>query len=142
VCLGLYAVELLEANSLLKAVLPNIVVTTESCAKIASAIALTDLDAVIGWREFAHWDPERIEIVMLTGDETIPRIGVIPIALTTMAADPVLAQRFISFVCSPAGIRVFEKWGYITDKSQVVKLAPEAKIGGTYLLPPDWNKGL
>jgi molybdate transport system substrate-binding protein len=141
VCLGLYAVELLEANNLLKKVLPNIVITTESCAKTASVIALTDLDAVIGWREFARWEPTRIETVLLSGNQIIPRLGVIPIAVTTMAADPALAERFVASVCSPAGKQIFERWGYLTDKTQALKLAPKAIIGGTYSLPPDWNKG-
>ncbi len=141
VCVGLYAVELLEANGLLKSVLPNIVVTTESCAKTASAIALSDLDAVIGWRVFQYWSPERIESVLIKDKETVPRIGVIPIALTSMAKDITLAKKFIDFTCGGDARALFRKWGYITDESRVRQLAPNACIGGEFQLPADWMEG-
>lgn len=140
VCLGLYAVELLDANGLLAAVLPNIVVTTESCAKTASAIALADIDAVIGWREFQYWDPRRIESVLIKDGETIPRVAVIAAAVTASANDPTLARDFVDFLCTRQAGDIFRKWGYITEESEVRRLAPYAEIGGEYSLPEDWER--
>jgi molybdate transport system substrate-binding protein len=139
VCLGLYAIELLEYNELLESVLPNIAATFESCAKTASAIAITDLDAVIGWREFQSWEPRRIESVLIHHPEIVPRVGAIPIAVTTLTKDPVLANTFIDFVCSMQGKEFFQKRGYITSASKVLKFAPNARIGGGYNLPSSWK---
>ncbi len=139
VCLGLYAIELFENNELLESVMPNIVATFESCAKTASAIAITDLDAVIGWREFQNWEPQRIESILIHYPETIPRVGAIPIAVTTLAKDPALANTFIDFVCSTQGKEFFQKRGYLTSESKVLKFAPHARIGGEYNLPSSWK---
>jgi len=139
VCLGLYAVELFEHNKLLESVVPNIVATFESCAKTASAIAITDLDAVIGWREFQNWEPRRIESVLIAHPESVPRVGAIPIAVTTLTKDPGRAAHFIDFICSTQGKEFFQKRGYITSESKVLEFAPHASIGGEYQLPPDWK---
>ena len=139
VCLGLYAIELLENNGLLESVMPNIVATFENCAKTASAIAITDLDAVIGWREFENWEPQRIESVLIGKPETVPRIGAIPIAVTTRTKDPTLANTFIDFVCSAKGKEFFQKRGYLTSESNALKFAPQAQIGGEYNLPSSWK---
>jgi len=139
VCLGLYAIELFEHNELLESVMPNIVATFESCAKTASAIAITDLDAVIGWREFQSWEPQRIESVLIHHPEIVPRVGAIPIAVTTLTKDPALAKTFIDFVCSTQGKEFFQKRGYLTSESKVLKFAPHARIGGEYNLPSSWK---
>lgn len=139
VCLGLYAIELLEHNELLESVVPNIVATFESCAKTASAIAIMDLDAVIGWREFQSWEPQRIESILIAHPEIIPRVGAIPIAVTTITKDPALANAFIDFVCSTQGKEFFQKRGYITSASEALKFAPQARIGGEYKLPSSWE---
>jgi len=63
VCVGTYAVEIVEQNftpeekAAFKANLANY---TGSCSKTATAISLKQADAVIGWRVFEHWDPERL----------------------------------------------------------------------------------
>jgi molybdate transport system substrate-binding protein len=139
VCLGLYAIELFEHNELLESVIPNIVATFESCAKTASAIAIMDLDAVIGWREFQSWEPQRIESVLIHHPEMVPRVGAIPIAVTTLTKDPALAKTFIDFVCSTQGKEFFQKSGYLTSEPKVLKFAPHARIGGEYNLPSSWK---
>ncbi len=139
VCLGLYAIELLENNGLLESVMPNIVATFENCAKTALAIAITDLDAVIGWRVFENWEPQRIESVLIGKPENVPRIGAIPIAVTTLAKDPALAHTFINFVCSSLGKEFFQKRGYLSSESNALKFAPQAQIGGEYNLPSSWK---
>ena len=68
VCLGLYAVEIIERNlsqDTKSAVRQNIVNYTESCEKTATAISLKTVDAGIGWGGFQYWDPERIETIPL-----------------------------------------------------------------------------
>jgi molybdate transport system substrate-binding protein len=141
VCVGLYAIEVLKANKLLRAVMPNLLVTTESCAKTASAIALTDIDAVIGWREFEKWAPKHIETVLIPPTEKVPRLGVIPAAVATSTKDMETAKSFIAFLCEQESRSIFRHFKYITDESDARQLAPHAKIGGEYQLPSDWRTG-
>jgi molybdate transport system substrate-binding protein len=142
VCLGTYAVEIIEKNfnSIEKENLKrNLVNYTESCEKTANAISLKAVDAVIGWRVFQYWDPERIETVYLKPDE-IPRIGYIPIAISKYSQDKTLAQKFIEFLLSPEGKTIFQKYHYLMDLKEARQFTkPDTPIGGEYLLPKEWR---
>ena len=80
VCVGLYAIEILEKAGLSGAVRSNIVTCAESCEKTAQLVSLGAVDAVIGWSVFEHWDPQRIQTIPLKPHQ-IPRIGYIPMAV-------------------------------------------------------------
>ena len=123
VCVGTYAVEIVERNlnsqekeSLRK----NLVNYTESCEKTANVISLRAVDAVIGWRVFQYWDPERIETVYLKPEE-IPRIGYIPVAISKFTQDRALAQTFVDFILSPQGKSIFRKYNYLIGILSVTK---------------------
>ena len=137
VCVGLYAVEVLENAELGSEVGPNLIGYTDSCAKTANMVALGAADAVLGWRVFESWNPDRIETVLIAPAQ-LPRIGYIPIALTTLSANVEPAKRFIELASSEKGRKIFEKWGYITREEDARRYAPEAKIGGDYVLPEGW----
>jgi molybdate transport system substrate-binding protein len=138
VCLGLYAVEILDYNNLLADVSKNIVVNAESCEKTATLISLKSVDAVIGWDVFHHWDPDKIDVVYLS-PEQLPRIAYIPGAVIKFAKDSKSAQKFLDFLVSRQGQDIFKKWGYITSESDARKFAPQAEIGGEYQLPPTYQ---
>ncbi len=137
VCVGLYAVEIVEHAGFSTEVKPRIIGYTESCAKTASIVALNGSDAVLGWRVFESWNPEKIETVLLRPDQ-IPRISYMPIAVSTLARNVELARQFIEYACSEKGKNVFEKWGYLTNEEQARAYAPDAAIGGDYNLPEGW----
>jgi molybdate transport system substrate-binding protein len=137
VCLGLYAVEILEYNHLLEEVGKNIIVNTKSCEDTAALISMKSLDAVIGWDVFQHWDPDNIEVVYLA-PEQLPRLAFIPAAMTAYAQDRESARAFLDFLASPEGQSIFQKWGYITSESAARELAPGAAIGGEYQLPDNY----
>lgn len=141
VCVGLYAVEIIEKNmnSVEKAAFKkNLVNYTESCEKTATAISLKAADAVIGWRVFQYWDPERIETVPLKKEE-IPRIGYIPIAISQFTANRALAQSFIDFTFSKEGLAIFKKYNYFMSPDEAFAWIGEKKpVGGEYTLPPNW----
>ncbi len=62
VCVGAYAVEIIEKNynsAEKERFKNNLVNYTESCEKTANVISLKAVDAVLGWRVFQYWDPER-----------------------------------------------------------------------------------
>jgi molybdate transport system substrate-binding protein len=139
VCLGLYAVEILQYNNLLADVGRNIITSVESCEKIATLISLRSVDAVIGWDVFHEWDPDNIDIVYIQPDQ-LPRLAYVPAAVTTVATDPETAQRFVDFLVSPEGQAIFQKRGYISSEADARKFAPDAEIGGEYRLPEDYQE--
>jgi molybdate transport system substrate-binding protein len=134
VCLGLYAVELLDKNGLLEKVLPNVVTCAESCEKTANLAALKQVDAVIGWSVFQDWNPERIERILIP-PERIPRLSYVPVSLPVFARDPARSRRFIDYLLSPPGLDAFRGYGYITAREEALRFAPQAGIGGEYRLP-------
>lgn len=134
VCVGLYAVEILERDNLLEAVGKNIVTYAESCEKTASLIALKSVDAILGWDVFHSWNPKSIDIVYLK-PEQIPRIAYIPAVISKFSKDKDSALKFLNFLDSPESQKIFSKWGYIVADSEARKFAPSAEIGGEYKLP-------
>jgi molybdate transport system substrate-binding protein len=142
VCVGTYAVEIVEKNlspAEKARFRKNLVNYTESCEKTANVISLKAVDAVIGWRVFQYWDPDRIETIFLRPEE-IPRIGYIPIALSKFAADRSQAQAFIDFLLSLPGKATFEKYHYLMSPQQALRFTrPNTPIGGVYKLPDEWK---
>jgi molybdate transport system substrate-binding protein len=139
VCVGLYAVEILEKNNLLKEVFPNIVTQATSCDATATLISLKSVDAVLGWSVFQDWDQQRIERVLLK-PEQLPRLAYIPAAVSNFARDRALATQFIDFLISAAGQDIFKKWGYNVTEDEARQFAPQAKIGGDYQLPEAYKE--
>jgi molybdate transport system substrate-binding protein len=138
VCVGLYAVEVLERNRLLKQVQDNIITHAPNCSATASLVAMQKVDAVIGWRVFSEWNPDKIEAVLLKPQE-VPRLAYIPAALSTYSLDKEGAQQFIDFLISAEGQKIFKKWGYIATEQEARAFAPHAEIGGEYRLPVDYT---
>lgn len=137
VCVGLYAVEILEANIMAVKVRPNLRGMVESCAKAASMIPLNMVDVVLGWREFVGWSPGTMDAV-LYDPEQVTRLAYIPAALLKNAKNRKGAEAFIAFLDSAEGKAIFQKWGYLTDESEARRFAPRARIGGIYFLPEGW----
>jgi molybdate transport system substrate-binding protein len=138
VCVGLYAVEVLERNKLLKQVQRNIITHAPSCSATASLLVMKKVDAIIGWRVFSKWNPDKIDAVLLQPNE-IPRLAYIPGAISHYSQDKEGAQKFLAFLISVEGQQIFAKWGYIATEKEARKFAPKADIGGEYRLPKDYH---
>jgi molybdate transport system substrate-binding protein len=142
VCVGTYAVEIIEKNLNpfeKEKFKKNLVNYAESCEKTANIISLKAVDAVLGWRVFKYWDPERIETIYLRPEE-IPRIGYIPIAISKFTRDKALAQKFIDFLFSPDGKTIFRKYHYLMDLPEAKQFTkPNTPVGGEYVLPDEWR---
>lgn len=134
VCVGLYAIEVLERNGLLKQVQRNIVTHAPSCSATAALLVMKKVDAIIGWRVFSKWNPKKIDAILLRQDQ-IPRLAYIPAAISTYSQDKESAQRFIDFLTSKEGQKIFARWGYIATEKEARRFAPKAEIGGEYRLP-------
>lgn len=137
VCVGLYAAEILEREGLAEQVKKNIVTYAESCEKLAALVALKQVDAVLGWEVFASWEPDKIETIYLPPDK-VPRIGYIPVAISSFSTQRKLAQEFIDYLVSDAGKQIFKKWGYLTTEAEARQFAPRAPVGGEYSLKTAW----
>ncbi|MCW5775460.1 MAG: molybdate ABC transporter substrate-binding protein [Phycisphaeraceae bacterium] len=138
VCVGLYAVEALERAGLASAVRPNIVNHAESCAKTAQVVALGQVDAVLGWEVFEHWEPAKIRTIYLP-NERVPRIGFLPAAIGTGTKDGELARAFLDFLTSAEGRAIYEKWNYLTSVDEARRHAlPDTPVGGEWPLPEGW----
>lgn len=143
VCVGAYAVEIIKTQFTpeeQEAFRKNLVNYTESCEKTATAISLKMADAVIGWRVFEDWDPDRIETVPLP-KEQIVRIGYIPIAISKFTKNREAAQAFIDFLTGPEGQAVYAKYKYFATAEAAAKWIGEDKpVGGEYKVPAEWIK--
>ena len=138
VCIGLYAVEVLDDNKLLEEVGNNTITYAESCSKLASLISLNSIDAVLGWRVFSYWRPDKIDVVYFS-PEQVSRLAYIPAAISKSTENRESAGKFIEFLVSLQGQRIFSKWGYIVTEDEVRKYAPDAEIGGEYKLPDSYK---
>jgi molybdate transport system substrate-binding protein len=136
VCVGLYAIEVLDKSGLLDklAQAGTVKLYATSCENTATLIALKSVDAVIGWSVFASWNPDTTDVVYLKASE-IPRLAYIPGAISTFAQDRASAQKFIDFLASKDGQAIFLKYGYQVSESEAKKFAPDATVGGVYNLP-------
>lgn len=141
VCVGAYAVEIFEkelTKEEREQLKQNIRNYTGSCEQTATAISLKLADAVVGWRVFQYWDPERIETIPLP-KELIPRIGYIPIAISKFSKQPKLAQQFIDFVTGPEGQAIYAKYNYFAEPDAAFKWIGAVKpVGGEYVVPKEW----
>ncbi len=141
VCVGAYAVEIFEKEltpEQREQLKQNIKNYTGSCEQTATAISLKLADAVIGWRVFQYWDPERIETIPLP-QEVIPRIGYIPIAISKFSKNPKRAQQFIDFVAGPEGQAIYAKYNYFAEPEAAFKWIGAVKpVGGEYVVPKEW----
>lgn len=139
VCVGLYAVEILEKSGFSQKVRKNIRTHAPSCAKTAQLVSLNMVDAVLGWRAFTYWKPDQIETILLRPDQ-IPRIGTIPIAISSFCEDRERAQSFIDFLLSDQGKAIFRKWNYlVTEEEARGFVLPDTPVGGTWDLPESWK---
>lgn len=138
VCVGLYALEILEHSGLLEAVGKNIVTYAESCEKTATLIALKSVDAIIGWDVFPAWNPRTMDAIPLKPEQLL-RIAYIPVAMSNFSKDKESASKFVDFLTSPEGKDIFGKWGYITTESEAREFAPRVQIGGEYKLPRNYK---
>jgi len=134
VCVGLYAIEVLDYNQLLTRIYPNILTQAASCEATAALISLKSVDAVLGWSVFQDWDPQNIRTVYLKPDQ-IPRLAYIPAAISTFVRNKEAAEAFLDFLTSSAGQDIFRKWGYDVTEQEARQYAPAAQVGGDYELP-------
>ncbi|MFH1287871.1 MAG: molybdate ABC transporter substrate-binding protein [bacterium] len=137
VCLGLFAVEIIEGSGLKEKIKPKIVTYAESCAKTASLIVMENVDVIFGWSVFANWSPDKIRSIPIE-PKYFKRISYIPAAVSIYCKNKELAVKYINYLRAPQSQEIFRKSGYITDPEELNKNYPGVEIGGSYSLPEGW----
>jgi molybdate transport system substrate-binding protein len=127
VCVGQYAKELLQANSLWDAVSPNIITNAQSCDATAALIPTKAVDAIIGWSVFYNWNPDKTDLVWINQSQ-IPKISCIAGAVSVYATDKTKAQSFLNFLASSDASAIWAKYGYFTTEQDAKVHAPNATL--------------
>lgn len=111
VCVGLYAVEIIEGSGLKEKIMPNIVAYAESCEKTAYLIVMKNVDAIFGWSVFENWAPDKIKSIPIE-PKYLKRTAYIPAALSVYCKSKELALRYIQYLKSPECRKIFKENGY------------------------------
>ncbi len=116
VACGRVAQELLKRAGLWDAVRKNIKergAYTGTAVELTNAIALNALDAAINWDAMAYLALDKVDILVIPRRENIE--VEVPLAMLNWSKHKEDAQRFIDFVASEEGRKLFEKHGYHTS---------------------------
>lgn len=124
VCVGAYAEAVLERAGLADKLMPRLG-RARSCAGLANLLALGNVDAIIGWRVFAAWYPDRLEIVPLP-PPLVTHVAAVPGAVTTFAAHPEAARRVLAWLAGREGRALWRAHRYLVTWQEALALAPEA----------------
>lgn len=116
----------------------NVVTYAEDFNKLATFLALRQVDAVIGFHYLEGWYPDKIETVKLKAKE-IPRIGASRIGVTTFSRNKERSQKFIDFVLSAESQKIFRKYHYFGSADEAFQwIGANKPVGGEYSVPPEW----
>jgi len=137
--IGLMGIEILEKAGLLKSVMKNVVTQAPNIGALEGLLVMKKVDAIIGWGVLQGWAPGKVETIFLKPDQ-VPRLSYIPASITTYTQNKETAAKFLDFLSSADGKKIFTKWGYAVIEDQIKKYAPKARIGGEYILPPNWDE--
>ncbi|MBN2042138.1 MAG: molybdate ABC transporter substrate-binding protein [Spirochaetes bacterium] len=141
VFIGMLGVELIEKNLDKKQIgifRKNTVVYADSFSKLSTFLLLGQVDAIIGFHLLSEWFPEKIETIKLKPDE-LQRIGCGKAAVTTYSKNRITAEKFIGFMLSDKGQKIFRQYHYFSTKEDADAYVGKPKpVGGIYNIPHEW----
>ena len=103
---------ILEKNGLMEQVSKNVVYTSTTVIELANAVKLKTIDVAVVWDATAALYTDDTEVVPIPREQNV--IAHIPIGILSFSKKKELARKFIDFVASDRGRRIFEKHGYTT----------------------------
>jgi len=103
---------ILEKNRLKDQVEENVIHMTVTVTEPANAVKLKTIDVAVVWNATAKFYTEDTEVVSIPPEQNV--IARIPIGILSFSQKKELARKFIDFVVSDRGRRIFEKYGYTT----------------------------
>jgi len=110
--IGRVAKKILQKNKLWDSTMPNITVYAPTVNQLLIYVALKQVDAAIIWGDLVTWaeGKGKLEVVRIDGKKNI--IKTIPTAVCTKAPHRDTAIQFNTYVSSPEGLAIWQKWGF------------------------------
>lgn len=108
VCLGTIARTLLRDAGVLESVTKNIVTYASDCQQLATLVRLQEVDAIIGYDVFTRQSPKQMDLVPIPNAKALH----IPVAVGRYSKASETAMRFVTYISSAKGKKVFAKYGY------------------------------
>lgn len=116
----------------------KIVTYADDIAKLLSYLVMNQVDAIVGFDFLLGWHPDKIDLVKFSSNEIV-RIGIGQVGIMSYSSDSVKAKRFIDFMLSSEGLKVFTKYGYlITEKDAFNYIGKKVSVGGTPKVSKEW----
>ncbi len=130
---GRAAVELLEKNGLLEAVMENLAAFSAPPPQAARFAAAGQVDAALTWDIYRVQFGRLVETVPLD-PEVFPRLVAVPAAVLAGSRQPEAAAGFLEYLDSGAARAVLAEAGFLPPEA--AGRFPRAELGGLYPLPP------
>ncbi|MBU0952710.1 MAG: molybdate ABC transporter substrate-binding protein [Elusimicrobia bacterium] len=103
-----------DINKISGKIKKNIVYTSLTVNELGNAVKLKTIDAAIVWDAVAAMYPDDGYIVKIQKKNNV--ISIIPAGILPFSQNKELAQKFIDFMVSPEGQKVFKKNKYVTEE--------------------------
>ncbi|WP_309491853.1 molybdate ABC transporter substrate-binding protein [Candidatus Hecatella orcuttiae] len=127
VAIGAYAVDILASNGLWEEVEGNVVTYAGSYLEAVSYLTLGQVDAMIGWRVFESWHPDKVDALTIEPHK-LRKLSYISGAVTSFSDKKGTAEKFLEFLTSPQGQEIYRSHGYITSLEEAKAYAPTAEV--------------
>ena len=98
---------------LIERIRPNIVEHADACGSLMALIHQNKVDAVFGWNAFKNVWPDTCEVIEMPRELQVFRSTAAQVV--TYTKDLELSRRFIEYLISPEGRRIYSENGWLHD---------------------------
>lgn len=143
VYIGMLAAEIFDRNlspAEVEILRKKVLTYAENISRLFTYLIMNQVDAILGFDFLKGWNPHRVDVVKLKKEEII-RIGAGEAGLMTTAKNPKEGEKFIKFLSSKEGQRIFKKYGYLaTEKEAFAFVGKRVTVGGEPEFSRRWLK--
>lgn len=108
--IGKLADKVLKGAGIFDQVEPNVVARTATASELVTYLSMEQADAAVIWEDNLVGN-DQIEVVPTSEFEKF--IKTVPAALLDCSQKPEIGKKFMEFVSSPAGLNIWQKWGFM-----------------------------
>ncbi len=106
--------EISSKTGLTEKIQKNITLFADGCGELLGSIIRKKVDAAIGWNTYKVLHTKAVDAVELPKETQVYRSTVI--AATPFSENKEIASKFIKFLTSKEGKKIYTNYGWITDK--------------------------
>lgn len=110
--IGRVSKKMLSKAGLWEKVQPNIEVLAPTVNQLLIYVALKQVDAAIIWGDLAAWAKDKNKLETVPIEKQFNMIKTIPTAVCSNGKNRKNAQAFNTYIASPDGIKIWQKWGF------------------------------